>query len=46
MVYLKEWKCKNLTREEREIYESVMKGIKFTKLKIKIQSPPEGFEGW
>ncbi len=43
---MKEWKCKNLTKEQRVIYESVMNGIKFTKLKIKPQSPPEGFEGW
>ncbi len=45
MVHLKEWKCKNLTKEERGIYESLMKGV-LKKLKIKPQSPPEGFEGW
>jgi len=43
---MKEWKCRNLTKEQREIYELVMKTIKIKKLKIKPLLPPEGFEGW
>jgi len=31
---------------EKIVYEDIMKSVTFTKLKIKPQLPPEGFEGW
>ncbi len=43
---MNEWKCKNLTKEDREMYESVMSGVITKKIKIKPQLPPGDFIGW